>query len=336
MGDRKIYIVLAVLVVISCFLIPLNGKSNRKAKAAVFNEEDGVPVIRLSGRMSASSSFEPSGLLWIDELKRYLVVSDDTGRGELSNQPVLFLMDARGNVDDYFIKIPALKEIRDLESITQDDEGFIYLMSSQVSGSSGRRKKARELMIKARLTGRHLTVVEKVHFLTILKRAVAEDRGLAAELGIDDVGELNVEGISFFGGKLYIGLDSPLDDEGRSLIWVLNSPSALFSEKRLDRSSLQLWARVYLSSFGKKQKDGIGDLLFTQGGDLILLSGRVEGGKVWRVSSPEGGILKPLPLRSFRNLNPEGAALSGREGHLFIVFDQGKNKSRWFEMKIDK
>ncbi len=333
MGDRKIYIILAVLVTLCCLLV-LFSQDGTKAKKRELAKTDEVPRVRMSKRLKAASNFEPSGLWWIDKEKKFLVVSDDTGRGRLSNRPVLFLMDETGNVDDRMVEISGIEEVRDLEGITGDDKGRVYLMCSQVSGSSGRKKASRELLIRGRYEKRSLVDVKKVHFLSVLEEALNRDRAMAEELGIDDVGELNVEGIAWHRGKLYLGLDSPLDDKGRSLIWVLKDPDALFSGQSLDASTLQLWARVHLSSFGKKQKDGIGDMLFTGEGDLILLSGRIEGGKVWRVQAPSGGMLEPRQLKSFRNLNPEGCSLTSGGDRLFIVFDQGKEEPRWYHMDI--
>lgn len=337
MGDKIIYKIMAVMVVISCILFFMNDGGSQIPRPKVkYDPKAEIRTIRLSNRMFQSSVFEPSGVLWVEELSRYLIVSDDTGRGKLKNEAFLFLMDENGRIDDFRLEIKGVDKIRDLESITRDDKGNIYLVSSQVTGRSGKRNEDRELILKTRLVGRSLVKDSEVHFLSALKDAVDRDPGMMESLGIDDIGELNIEGASFYRGKLYLGLDSPLDDQGRALIWRVEKPSDLFSKKLLDRSSLRLWARVHLPSFGKKQKDGIGELLFRRSGELIILSGREEGGKVWQVASPGEGVLEPGLLRSFRNLNPEGVALSDKDGFMTLVFDQGKEQAMWLETEIAK
>ena len=66
--------------------------------------------------------FEPSGLIYLSDLKKYLVISDDDQH--------LMMMDSEGRISDQLFPILAAEEIGDLESISTDAR-FIYLLSSQ-------------------------------------------------------------------------------------------------------------------------------------------------------------------------------------------------------------
>jgi len=260
MSTKKLILSFAIIVVVSCFGISHGGTNNSIAGYDTFERNSELIPIELSPKMLKTSPFEPSGICWINELNRYLIVSDDTGTKKLKNIPLLFSVNTQGKVDDQLVNIKGINRINDLESITRDDKGFIYLLSSQVSGKKGKRKKSRELFVKTRLNGHNVDVVSYVHLLQLLKNAVAEKVIVPSDLGIDDdnFAELNIEGICFFQDKIYLGLESPLDDEGRSLIWVLENPSDLFNTKRLNSSSVRLWAKVRLSSFGKKRSMELG------------------------------------------------------------------------------
>jgi len=65
-------------------------------------------------------------------------------------------------------------------------------------------------------------------------------------------------------------------------------------------------------------------MVFLKNGDLIIVSGTLKGGKVWHIKSPQKGILTPKVLRSYSSLNPEGVALSHKDGYITVLFDQGE------------
>lgn len=135
----------------SCFGISHGGTNNSIAGYDTFERNSELIPIELSPKMLKTSPFEPSGICWINELNRYLIVSDDTGTKKLKNIPLLFSVNTQGKVDDQLVNIKGINRINDLESITRDDKGFIYLLSSQVSGKKGKNQEnsllKRDLMV---------------------------------------------------------------------------------------------------------------------------------------------------------------------------------------------
>ena len=78
------------------------------------------------------SRFEPSGLVWVPQQHRYVVVSDDTGQVGLDEHaPWLFTMDRRGQVDPSPMLIRGADAVNDLESITAAAGGALYTLGSQ-------------------------------------------------------------------------------------------------------------------------------------------------------------------------------------------------------------
>ena len=65
------------------------------------------------------SLFEPSGLVARASEHRYLLVSDDTGRDETEGLPWLFAMSAQGSVAPEPIVLEGVRELSDLEAITE-------------------------------------------------------------------------------------------------------------------------------------------------------------------------------------------------------------------------
>jgi multidrug resistance efflux pump len=281
--------------------------------------------------LSQRSRFEPSGLLTRAGESRYLVVSDDTGRDGDEGTPWLFAMSAAGVVEPEPVPVSGVAELNDIEGITAGDAGEIYLLSSQSYSKKGKRKASRTALLRLRPEGRGFRVDGEVHLAEMLDAAPAR----AASLGLTDgTRALDIEGLAFRQGALYLGLKAPLDPQGNAMIWRVGAPASLFSAdkaspRRLDDASFALWgrARVDVDVAGQTTPGGISDLLFLADGSLALTStpSTADGaaGALWRVDRPEGGALSPRLLQRFPGLKPEGIAPSLSPGKLMVVFDTG-------------
>ncbi|WP_437971651.1 HlyD family efflux transporter periplasmic adaptor subunit [Sorangium sp. So ce260] len=311
--------------------------------------------------LAQRSRFEPSGLLARPGEGRYLIVSDDTGHDgkEDEGAPWLFTMSATGAVDPEPAVVEGIDELVDVEGIAAGDAGEIYLLSSQSYNKKGRRKPGRTALLRVRRDGASLRVDGEIHLAEMLDASAER----AAALGLPrGTRELDVEGLAFHQGALYLGLKAPLDAQGKAMIWRIASPGALFPEgrpsglrtgkragkgkgaeppvdpKRLDHAGVSLWARarVDVDLAGRATPGGISDLLFLPDGSLAIAStpstADGDAGALFRVDSPQPGDLAPRLVQRFPGLKPEGIAPSLSAGKLMIVFDAGANVPSFQEL----
>lgn len=332
--SRQLLAVLIFIALASFSMLLFITPDNKTVKP-----QDKMSNIVLPDALMKNFHFEPSAILWVEEFDAYLVVSDDTGRGNVKNIPYLFLMDINGKIHSDMVKLNGIRQIEDLESVCRDDDGFIYLLGSQSTTLKGKRTAARELFLKTEISGKNLEVISYVHLSTMLGNISRTHENFLEKLGITDLLKLDIEGMAYYDQKLYLGLNAPLKKDKYALIWCVDGFSRIFdTPDNLDAlaGSFSLWGKTALGSYNQKGLfDGISDMIFTTAGDLILLSGRKKGGFLWHVKSPESGLLKPEILQGLKRYNPEGVCLSpGQEDMVTVVFDQGKDIPAWMTYKI--
>jgi len=107
----------------------LLGISQAKTTAPITKEEIKEPVlidITVSRALRDVTTMEASGILYLPDLKKYLLVSDTTP----GNRPILYLMDNTGQIEDELV-IQGLDKIDDMEAIAEGEEETIYIVCSQ-------------------------------------------------------------------------------------------------------------------------------------------------------------------------------------------------------------
>lgn len=297
--------------------------------------------MKLPPTLASRTRFEPSGVLARPGESRYLIVSDDTGHEQNEGVPWLFAMSASGAVAAEPVPVSGVDEVNDLEGIAAGDAGEIYLLSSQSYSKKGKRKPERTALLRVRQDGQGFRVDGEIHLAEVLDA----DPARAAALGLPEgTRELDIEGLAFRQGALYLGLKAPLDAQGNAMIWRVGSPGALFGGEveaasakkkertaaeaaRFDAARVALWARarVDVEVAGKPTPGGISELVFMPDGALAMTStpstADGDAGALWRVDSPEGGVLSPRLVQRFPGLKPEGITPSLTPGALTIVFD---------------
>jgi len=292
-------------------------------------------------RLRQITAFEPSGLLWLEDIQRYLVVSDDTGRRGINfHIPWLFLMDLNGNVESDPVVIRGINEVNDLESVTAADDGTIYLLTSQSLNKEGKRKKSRQLLLEVRRDKRDFAVSRKVEFFSLLIRAY--DQNMLQQLGLAQAAAredliLNIEGLAWREKTLYLGLKEPTGGLG-AIVWRLSDLDRLFDKQELLPNQLSKFGEIDLGSLDSRRA-GISDMTFDSNGRLLILStiphapdSEQEGG-CNLVDSFHEGMMKAKRLFSFPRLKPEGIS-QGPSGIFRIVFDAGEDIPFFVDVKV--
>ena len=310
-----------------------------EAIAAPPDDGDAPLLMSVPASLAERSRFEPSGLVWAQKRARYVIVSDDTGQKDrLDHAPWLFTMDAQGHVDAEPLRIEGVAEVNDLESIAQDEDGRLYVLSSQSHSKKGKRKASRQAFMRLAPSGDGYRVEATVHLAELLDQAGPE---ALARLGLGaDTWELNIEGMCPDRGGLLLGLKGPVDGDGNALIWRLADPDRLFRTGSLDEGGLALWGRVRLrvEAEGKEVPGGIAELLKLPDATLLIgatasgMKPKHQTGALYMVPSARPGVLDPRLVRTFPGLKPEALALSPEPGNYVIAFDTDAATPQWLEV----
>jgi len=282
--------------------------------------------MKMPSALASRTRFEPSGILAQNSDGRYLVVSDDTGRDGDEGVPWIFAMSKDGVLQSEPVPVHGVEELSDVEAIAAGDAGEIYLLSSQSYSKKGKRKPARTALLRLRKDGSGFRVDAAVHLAELLDADTVQ----ATALGLPDgTRNLDIEGLTARGGSLYLGLKAPLDDQGKALIWRIQSPAALFEGKSLANAGASIYARarVDVEVDGKPTPGGISDLFFLPDGKLALTStpstADGDAGALWRIDAPESGTSTPALVKKYPGLKPEGITQSLSPDKLMVVFDTG-------------
>jgi multidrug resistance efflux pump len=294
--------------------------------------------ISLPPALTARSRFEPSALLWVPRLDRFLVVSDDTGLAETNeHMPWLFLMDVRGQVDPEPLLIAGIDKLSDLESIAPAPDGGLYVLASQSRSRKGKRPPARQRLVHVALSPGGARASAMVALAGLLDSA---GRDTLAGLGLPGTADLDIEGMTATAaGGLLLGLKGPLGPRDEAQIWHLGRPDALLATGELAAGQLALWGRVPLTvqGDGANMPGGIADLLELPDGSLLIAATAAgstdptrQDGALYHVAD-RAGLAQPRLVRSFPGRKPEGLARSGSGNAIVIVFDAGADAPLWME-----
>ena len=314
----------------------------KEAQAATSDKtRPAVKMIDIPAQISSITPFEPSGLIWLDDIRQYLVISDDTGmKPHTDHAPMLFLMNPDGSVDPQPVHLKGVTEVNDLEAITQTPEGVVYLVSSQNISKKGKRPASRFQVLKVKRDKRNLEVVGTYPLLPGIVKSLGTEGmkqlGLLA-LERDGLPVLNIEAACFHNNALYFGLKQP-DLANKGIIWKLKNPDTLFTTQNLTKDQLTIEATLELSEHGEPR--GISDMLFDNSGNLYLLSTipkaktKKQRGLLFKVTQKNGAWSEAEVIQSFDALKPEGICESP-DNKLMIVFDEDQATAKFTVLDRD-
>lgn len=279
--------------------------------------------IQLPAGLAQKTKFEASGAVYLSDLNKYLVVSDDTDK---KNTPWVFLLSAEGEVEPDPLLIPEIDEVNDLESASADGE-YLYVMGSLSSGRKGELDPASNLLIRFKHDGRQLRDTQKIPFGQILRQLIAKsNHPILQDLARYGMEKLEVESLSVREGSLFFALKSPIAHGTQSaLILKIADVESLFTKTGRD-SILEVWKSLHLDTQGMKFQR-ITDITFVDS-DLYLTTSckGSKCGAFWKIGENEQA---PKMLQSFNEDSPEGLAFDATNDSFLITFDLGGEGSRF-------
>ncbi len=290
-------------------------------KSEIENQEMGD--IRVPPELARRSRFEPSAIAWLEDIRRFVVLSDDTGWKNANDKaPWIFLMDRAGKVEKEPLVVQGAEKFNDLEALAVENPQKMWFVSSQNCSKKGKRKTSREKLFQIRREGRKFEVVRGIALLSAIEASYSRDD--MKRLGLTDLDRdgralLNIEGATWRDGSLYLGLKQPLK-ENKAIVWKLERPEALLATGKLVPGQLSVYAEF---SLGDHPAGSISSLEFDTSGTLYGLS-TVAGagverqvGRYFRLTPKN--LEKAEILATFPGKKAEGLAFF--EGKAFVVFD---------------
>lgn len=274
-----------------------------------------------------ANTIEASGLAYLADLKKNLLISDDTA----DDAPILWLMGRDGMIEKE-VRVAGLDRIDDMEAICAGAGNDMYIVCSQSANKSGKVPADRQWLVQVERNGSQLAVKNAVRLRELLKTAAKQDKNSewVTWLSLKHHFNMNVEGMFWHLGDLYVGLKRPLKDNRAVILRIKNIGDAL-STPTLACENVAIWKTFDLKG-GTGVPAGISDL-HLQNGRLFILSyakiddqdlpeksGIEKSGNLWRFDMGKNRLGF---VRYFPNRQPEGLAYNSDENELVIVFDGG-------------
>lgn len=200
----------------------------------------------------------------------------------------------------------------DMEGLASVDERFFFASTSHSRTKKGKRKPEREQLFLMELSEKKIRAVHTWSLRELVLTELAKSFGAQLDMktvegASPDEGGLNIEGLAYHGGKLFIGLRSPITAQGKALMLVIkNGNELLQGQAPLFEQTLSL------DLAGK----GIRGLDSTPQGLLVLSGSSSDATETFGLARFDVGqrTLSDFNIKGFENLlRPEGlvAELNG-------------------------
>jgi hypothetical protein len=291
-----------------------------------------IVPIKVPREISDRTGLEMSGAAWSTTLSRYILVSDDISDEGAKHTPQLFALTEAGQVDSDPIKIEGISELNDPESISPGPDGTLFVCTSHSLNKKGHLPESRRRLMQIALgADRKAKVIGQVD-LSLAR--TADGKPPWGQSGL-----LDIEGIAFREGALYVGLKSPLGADGSASILRLPDVVSIVRSGVVPAGALSLWSRgrFCVPHEGKSVCEGIADLAFLPDGSLLVAGNAPKGmpsdggGSLWKLSAPNSA---PTLLKRFDGLKPEGIALAPDHKSAIVVFDTDGRQPLWIRWPL--
>jgi len=291
-----------------------------------------IAPIKVPREISDRTGLELSGAAWSATLSRYILVSDDISEEGAKHTPLLFALNEAGQLDSAPIKIEGISELNDPESITAGPDGTVFVCTSHSLNKKGHLPESRRRLIQIALSAdRRAKVIGQVD--------LSAARALDGKSSWPESGLVDIEGIAYREGALYIGLKSPLAADGRASILRLPDIVSVVKLGVIPAGALTLWSRgrFCVPHDGKTVCEGIADLAFLPDGSLLVAGNAPKGmptdggGSLWKLDAPNS---VPKLLKRFDGLKPEGVAVAPDHSSAIVVFDTDGRQPLWIRWPL--
>ncbi|UXR64680.1 DUF3616 domain-containing protein [Bdellovibrio bacteriovorus] len=262
---------------------------------------------------------EMSGMVFIPELRQFVLVSDDYPE----DRPVLFLMNEQGQVQSHQISITGLDQMQDIESVSLAGDR-LYLLGSLSRTKKGKLKPDRHLFAKVRRNGLRYHLEQTVELREKILQALSQSKEevLRRLAGLDQQNPkagFEVEGHAVDGENLYLALKGPALALNKGLILKVDDFQNLFEDRPLSADRVHVAAEFEMTLPHIKVESVVTDLVKLGENFYVSSSCRKAScSAVWKVKAGQG---KAELVRDFSYSHLEALALHPDSKKLFAVFE---------------
>ncbi len=283
---------------------------------------------RARHELSERAPLELFGAAWSSTLARYVLVSDEVNQDGSKYPPRLFALTEAGQLDAAPIPIDGIGQLDEPKSIAAAPDGTLFL-----STSHGHLPQRRRLL--------HLSLGtdHEAHIIGQADLTAAQGVNVANGAAPWDDDRLELEGLAFRDGALYMGLELPQAVDGTATILRLRDAATVLSFGAVPAGALSVWAsaRFCAPRDGVNLCEGVTDLAFLPDGALLVAGSSQKstppdgGGSLWKFASPGSA---PSLLKRFEGLTPEGVAISPDHASAIVVFDSDGRQPIWMRWPL--
>jgi hypothetical protein len=305
------------------------GKIIKKRVIAETSEikSERITEIVVPKSIRKKTSFEPSGIVYMKNINRYFVISDDTPK----NEPLIYVMNMNGEIEKNPIKIKGIKKIKDIESISLDEDGFLYILSSMSRDKSGKISRSRKFLYKIKVDGFNLEKVGEINLYNYLVAQSSTEESLWKKyFSVGSKFAINIEGMAIKDNELFLGVRNSIGEDNQVGILSVKNLLSLFSKNKKEEASVTLKILLNLPIRSNQDLDeGISDL-FWKGEELniVTASNRYKD-KGRLLSYYLNGLKGPELVRDYHTNRPEGGVFNPHEKEYIVVFDSNKSKQAY-------
>jgi len=207
----------------------------------------------------------------------------------------------------------------DMEDLSAVDDHRFFAMTSHSRTKKGKLKEERGQLMLISKEKKYFQVEQswslRERILSALENSVGDAIDLeTTEAASPDEGGLNVEGLSYHEGHLYLGLRSPLTDKGEALVLTINNADALLTGED------PKFGDVIKLALGKNGIRG----MTSRGKDLVVIAGASDdsdstfGLYEWTPGTKDA---ETFPLIEFKALIRPEAVVAEKDGFYTFVQD---------------
>ena len=266
------------------------------------------------------------------------MVTDDSGLREngTNHEPIVLGLGEDGILDKNPIPIRGVEQINDPESICSGPDGSYFLVTSHSPNHANKTAASRRQLLQLREANHTLEVIGRLDLTHI-----QGDRSLLGLAGLPPEGRIDIEAVTYYDGALFIGFKSPLTETKEAVVVRLADPLKAMRSGHIDADAIKQFAVVplCLEVRGDRVCQGISDMTFLPDGSLVLSANapkggpKDHGGALWHLPTPIGKT-RPVQLRRFPDLKPEGVTPSPSGRSLVVVFDCDQGQPKWTEVPM--
>ena len=216
----------------------------------------------------------------------------------------------------------------DMEALATLNENQFFGMTSHSLTKKGKQKPEREQLFLFSLEDK-ITVLKSWSLRENILKFLEKNYGSVLDMNevrtaSPDEGGLNVEGMTYFGNKLYLGLRSPVTNHGQAIVLVLSQPA--------ERPEV---TETFTLNLGEKGIRG----LETKSDQLVVLSGSkndVDEKFGIHLLNPVTRAMSVWRVPGFEQLiRPESVVLESEQALIFVQdFEEVQNQEVIIELSI--